>query len=76
MRRTLRTRTALLTFRQRNRLEAVFAADERAPVEVTWAVYHVVGVRRRCVGTDVGRRRDRSPLAPNTVPTVRAVESR
>lgn len=38
-RRTLRTRTALLTDRQRTRLEAVFAAADHAPVEVTWWIY-------------------------------------
>jgi transposase len=41
-RRTLRTRTALLTTRQRTRLEAVFAAEEHTPVEVTWLVYQQI----------------------------------
>jgi transposase len=38
IRRTLRTRTALLTTRLRTRLEAVFAEDAHAPVEGTWLV--------------------------------------
>jgi transposase len=38
-RRTLRTRTTLLTDRQHTRLEAVFAAADHAPVEVTWWIY-------------------------------------
>jgi transposase len=42
IRRTLRTRTALLTTRQRTRLEAVFAEDANAPVEVTWLVYQQI----------------------------------
>ena len=41
-RRTLRTRTALLTTRQTARLEAVFADDAHAPVEVTWLVYQQI----------------------------------
>jgi transposase len=41
-RRTLRTRTALLTTRQRTRLETVFAAEEHAPVEVTWLIYQQI----------------------------------
>jgi transposase len=41
-RRTLRTRTALLTSRQRTRLEAVFADEAHAPVEVTWLVYQQI----------------------------------
>jgi transposase len=41
-RRTLRTRTALLTARQRSRLELVFAAEEHAPVEVTWLIYQQI----------------------------------
>jgi transposase len=41
-RRTLRTRTALLTARQKARLEAVFANDAHAPVEVTWLVYQQI----------------------------------
>lgn len=41
-RRTLRTRTALLTARQKTRLEAVFAEDAHAPVEVTWLVYQQI----------------------------------
>jgi len=41
-RRTLRTRTALLTTRQKARLEAVFADDAHAPVEVTWLVYQQI----------------------------------
>ena len=41
-RRTLRTRTALLTARQTIRLEAVFADDAHVPVEVTWLVYQQI----------------------------------
>jgi transposase len=42
VRRTLRTRLALLTDKQRTRLEAVFAAEEHVAVEVTWRVYQQV----------------------------------
>jgi transposase len=42
VRRTLRTRTALLTARQKTRLEAVFAEDAHLPVEVTWLVYQQI----------------------------------
>jgi transposase len=42
VRRTLRTRTALLTSKQQARLEAVFAADEHIAVEVTWRVYQQI----------------------------------
>jgi transposase len=42
VRRTLRTRLALLTTRQRTRLEAVFAHDAHLPVEVTWQVYQQI----------------------------------
>ena len=38
-RRALRTRLALLTDRQRDRLEAVFAAEEHIAVQVTWWAY-------------------------------------
>ena len=41
-RRTLRTRLALLTDRQRARLEAVFALDAHIAVAVTWWTYHQV----------------------------------
>jgi transposase len=41
-RRTLRTRTELLTARQQTRLAAVFAHDEHAPVEVTYLVYQQI----------------------------------
>jgi hypothetical protein len=41
-RRTLRTRTALLTARQRARLASVFADDAHVPVEVTWLVYQQI----------------------------------
>jgi transposase len=41
-RRTLRTRTALLTARQKARLAAVFAREEHTPVEVTWLVYQQI----------------------------------
>jgi transposase len=39
VRRTLRTRLALLTDRQRSRIEAVFAAEEHIAVVVTWWTY-------------------------------------
>jgi transposase len=42
VRRTLRTRTTLLTTRQRARLESVFADDAHVPVEVTWLVYQQI----------------------------------
>jgi len=38
-RRTLHTGRDLLTTRQKTRLEALFAGDEHAEVEVTWSVY-------------------------------------
>ena len=38
-RRTLHTGMALLNAKQKARLEALFAVDEHAEVEVTWAVY-------------------------------------
>ena len=41
-RRTLRTRLALLTEKQRTRLEAVFAAEEHIAVEVTWWAYQQI----------------------------------
>ena len=41
-RRTLRTRLALLTDKQRSRLETVFAADEHVAVEVTWWAYQQI----------------------------------
>ena len=46
-RRTLHTGAGLLTARQHQRLEALFAADEHVEVEATWAVYQrVVGAYR------------------------------
>lgn len=39
VRRTLCTRSPLLTSRQRIRLEAVFAAEDHLGVRVTWSVY-------------------------------------
>jgi transposase len=42
VRRTLRTRTELLTARQRARLDSVFADDAHLPVEVTWLVYQQI----------------------------------
>jgi transposase len=42
MRRTLRTRLALLTDRQRARLEAVFAHEDHVAVSVTWWVYQQI----------------------------------
>lgn len=39
VRRALRTRTALLTSKQKARLAAVFAAEEHVAVEVTWWTY-------------------------------------
>jgi transposase len=42
VRRTLRTRLALLTDRQRARLEAVLALEEHVAVEVTWWAYQQI----------------------------------
>ena len=42
VRRTLRTRLALLTDRQRTRLETVFAFDEHIAVAATWWTYQQV----------------------------------
>jgi transposase len=42
VRRTLRTRLALLTDRQRSRLEAVFALAEHVAVSVTWWIYQLI----------------------------------
>jgi transposase len=42
VRRTLRTRTTLLTTRQRARLDRVFADDAHTPVEVTWLIYQQI----------------------------------
>jgi transposase len=42
VRRTLRTRLALLTDKQRTRLEAVFASDEHIAVAVTWWAYQQI----------------------------------
>jgi len=47
VRRALRTGIELLTERQRQRLDAVFADDAHAAVEVTWAAYqHIVTAYR------------------------------
>ena len=46
-RRTLHTGADLLTPKQKTRLEALFAVDEHAPVEVTWSVYQqMIGAYR------------------------------
>jgi len=42
VRRTLRTRSELLTTKQKARLEAVFAVEEHVAVEVTWRVYQQI----------------------------------
>jgi transposase len=42
VRRTLRTRTALLTTKQTARLDAVFAAEEHIAVEITWRIYQQI----------------------------------
>jgi transposase len=42
VRRTLRTRTDLLSSKQKARLAAVFAADEHVAVEVTWHIYQQI----------------------------------
>src|SRR3954447_24539078 len=42
VRRSLRTRLALLTDRQRTRLETVFAIEEHVAVEVTWSAYQQI----------------------------------
>ncbi len=41
-RRTLHTGTDLLTTKQKTRLDALFASDQHAPVEVTWAAYQTM----------------------------------
>ncbi|MCE3550414.1 hypothetical protein LWC33_02955 [Pseudonocardia sp. RS11V-5] len=46
MRRTLRTRLALLSDRQRARLEAVFTHDDHVAISVTWLVHFA------CYGDD------------------------
>ena len=46
-RRTLHTGADLLTIKQKTRLEALFAVDEHAAVEVTWSVYQqMIGAYR------------------------------
>ncbi len=46
-RRTLHTGDALLTDKQRNRLEVLFAADEHVEVEATWGIYqHLITAYR------------------------------
>jgi transposase len=42
VRRTLRTRTELLTSKQKARLAAVFDAEEHIAVEVTWQIYQEI----------------------------------
>jgi transposase len=42
VRRTLRTRTELLTTKQTARIDAVFAAEEHIAVEVTWRIYQQI----------------------------------
>jgi transposase len=42
VRRTLPTRTELLSTRQKSRLAGVFADDAHTPVEVTWLVYQQI----------------------------------
>jgi transposase len=55
-RRTLHTGAELLTVRQRARLERLFAPDEHAPVEVTWAVYQRMVAAYRHPDRRQGRR--------------------
>ena len=54
-RRTLHTGEALLTDRQRARLEALFDADEHAEVEATWGVYQRIVAAYREPDTNTGQ---------------------
>jgi hypothetical protein len=55
VRRTLRTRTALLPTRQKTRLETVFADDAHLPVEVTWLAYQHIAAARPPTGRGMTR---------------------
>lgn len=51
-RRTLHTGHDLLTDKQKNRLEALFVADDHAEVEATWGIYQrVIAAYREPDGT-------------------------
>ena len=54
-RRTLHTGEALLTDRQRARLEALFDVDEHAEVEATWGVYQRIVAAYREPDTNTGQ---------------------
>jgi transposase len=54
-RRTLHTGADLLTDRQRNRLEALFAADEHVEVESTWGIYQRMITAYREPNRTIGR---------------------
>ncbi len=55
-RRTLHTGTALLTNKQKTRLEAVFNDEDHAAVEVTWRVYQNIVTAYRNPDPKAGRR--------------------
>jgi transposase len=54
-RRTLHTGTELLTDKQKTRLDKLFAVDEHAEVQVTWAVYQAMLAAYRQPDRDQGR---------------------
>ena len=56
VRRALHTGEALLTDRQRARIDAVFAIDEHVEVEATWAVYQSIVAAYRHPDRAAGRR--------------------
>ena len=55
-RRTLHTGTALLTEKQKTRLDAVFADEDHAAVEITWRVYQDIVTAYRNPDPKAGRR--------------------
>ena len=55
-RRTLHTGTALLTEKQKTRLDAVFADEDHAAVEITWRVYQDIVTAYRDPDPKAGRR--------------------
>ena len=54
-RRTLHTGTALLTEKQKTRLDAVFADEDHAAVEITWRVYQDIVTAYRDPDPQAGR---------------------
>ncbi|MFN8090577.1 MAG: ISL3 family transposase [Mycobacterium sp.] len=55
-RRTLHTGASLLTDKQRTRLDAVFAEEDHAAVEITWQVYQDIVTAYRDADPKAGRR--------------------